>query len=201
MLTIGLTGGIGAGKSLVSDLFAEKQIDIIDADVIARDIVAPHSPCLMEISNHFGDDILQSDGSLDRAQLRHIIFSDDDAKQWLESLLHPAIREQIRHQLATSQSAYCILSAPLLFENKLEQLVDRTLVVDLPESLQRERAAQRDNTNKPDIERIMTSQITRTERLAKADDVIDNGHSVEHTRQQVEQWHQLYLKMAQNDER
>jgi dephospho-CoA kinase len=156
-LIIGLTGGIGSGKSEVSRRFEELGIALVDADLVARDVVLPGSPALESIRTHFGTDILLSDGSLNRKKLREMIFTDPAEKKWLEQLLHPLINQQIRVQLALSTSIYAMLSSPLLLETQQYLLVDRILVVDTSEILQIERAAKRDASQEEQIKAIMRS--------------------------------------------
>lgn len=195
-LIIGLTGGIGSGKTAVSDRFAHLDITIIDADIASRIVVEAQKPALKAISDHFGENILLANGELDRAQLRARIFQHPEEKQWLESLLHPLIREEIIQQLQRAVSPYAILVSPLLFESKQDQLCDRTLIVDVPEQTQINRTAARDNNDVEQIKRIIASQISRKERLSKADDIIENTQSYEHLDQQISQLHQRYLALS-----
>ena len=197
-LIIGLTGGIGSGKSEVSKRFAERGILVVDADIVAREVVNPGSVALAQISARFGADILDTDGNLNRSKLRDIIFSNPTEKQWLESLLHPIINASIRHQLANAASAYAILASPLLLETQQFQLVDRILVIDADEQLQIERASRRDQTNAPQIKAIMQTQISRQERCARANDIIQNQGEVHELDTQVEKLHQLYLELARS---
>lgn len=197
-LIIGLTGGIGSGKSEASKRFAERGIQVVDADVVAREVVAPGQPALAQIAAHFGADILDATGSLNRSKLRAIIFTDPTAKQWLESLLHPIINAAIRRQLADATSVYAILASPLLLETQQFQLVDRILVIDTSEQLQLERASQRDNNNETQIKAIMQTQLSRQERCARATDIIQNHGSIDELDSQVEKLHQLYLQLAQS---
>lgn len=171
---IGLTGGIGSGKTTVTHCFEQLGINIIDADIIAREVVAINSPALTAIAKHFGDDYIQADGQLNRSLLRARIFSHEADKQWLNKLLHPLIRAELIRQTTQASSPYCLLVAPLLIENKLLSLVDRVLVVDVSEATQITRTIQRDNTPLAQVQAILASQITRTKRLAAADDVINN---------------------------
>jgi dephospho-CoA kinase len=195
-LVIGLTGGIASGKTTVSDRFASYGVDIIDADVIAREVVAKGSPGLQAIVDEFGSDILTAESTLDRQRLCNIIFSEPAKKEWLNALLHPLIREQMQIQTAQATSPYCILSIPLLVENQLHELVDRTLVVDIDESSQLERAMSRDKSEKAVIEGIMASQVSRATRLAAADDVISNDKDLDWLHAQVEQLHKMYLNIV-----
>src|SRR5690606_4903338 len=173
-LVIGLTGGIGSGKSEVTRRFSNLGVAVVDADEIAREVVAPGQTALIEIAEKFGEDILTGAGELDRPKLRDIIFTDPTAKQWLENLLHPLINQIIRTRLTLAESTYVILSSPLLLETQQHQLVDRILVIDTSEALQLARASQRDNTRTARIKTIMLSQLARPERLARADDIIHN---------------------------
>ena len=192
---VGLTGGIASGKTTVSDEFARLGIDIIDADVIAREVVAKGTAGLQAIVEQFGKDILTANSELDRQKLRNIVFTDNAKKDWLNALLHPLIREQMLLQTRQAKSPYCILSVPLLIENKLDSMVDRTLVVDIDESSQLERAMSRDNSDKNIIQGIMASQASRSERLAAADDVIMNNKDLAWLSAQVHDLHKMYLNI------
>lgn len=197
-LVIGLTGGIGSGKTAVSDLFQQKDIDIIDADVIAREVVEPGQPALKAIAEQFGDDVLLQSGELDRRKLRDIVFADDENKSWLNGLLHPLIRERMLCQTANAKSPYCILSVPLLVENKMSSMVSRVLVVDIDTNLQIERASKRDQQTNQQLAKIVNAQASREERLAVADDVIDNSGSLSGLKKQVDALHISYINMANN---
>lgn len=197
ILTIGLTGGIGSGKSEVSRRFEAKSITVIDADVVARDVVRPDTDGLAAIHARFGDGILLADGTLDRKQLRTIIFSDANEKSWLESVLHPMIHHAIKEQLNSAQGPYSILSSPLLFETHQHQLVDRILVVDTSEIIQIERASSRDGSNREQIKAIMATQLTRQERCARANDIIHNHTNLSDLDEQVSKFHALYLKISE----
>lgn len=193
---VGVTGGIGSGKTTVTDAFADKGIPVIDADVIAREMVAAGSDSLNEIARHFGPGILTAEGELDRAQLRQRIFAYDTEKEWLNQLLHPRIRHAIETRLNDAEAAYCLLSAPLLLENELTYLTDRVLVVDVPESLQVERTMARDKNSEAQVEAIIAAQMPRQNRLAQADDVLSNDGTVADVYDQVEALHQQYLQAA-----
>lgn len=201
-IIIGLTGGIGSGKSLACRLFNENGIDIIDADLIAREVVEPGMPALTAIAEHFGDAILQTSPSgpqqLNRAKLRELIFANPQEKQWLEALLHPLINQRIREQLKNTRGPYAILASPLLLETQQFQLVDRVLVIDASEELQIERASQRDTNNRNQIKAIMATQLPRQERRARADDIIENHGSIAELQMQIDQLHQRYLSLAQS---
>lgn len=174
-LIIGLTGGIGSGKSTVSDFFAAVGIEIIDADLVARQVVEKGQPALQKIEQHFGNKVLQ-DGALNRAFLRQLIFKNEQEKLWLNNLLHPLIREKMVAQLTQAKGDYVLLEAPLLFENNLDKLTDYTVVVDAEPALQVKRACARDGADEEVIHAIINSQIDRQTRLQKADFIIDNSH-------------------------
>lgn len=198
MFVVGVTGGIGSGKTTVTDLFYQQGIDVVDADVIARGIMNPGSPALEAVKQRFGEQALNPDGSLNRAWLRERIFAHPEDKTWLNNLTHPLVREQLLAQLAQAQSPYVILSAPLLVENRLTKLCDRVLVVDVSEATQLERTATRDNTSAEQVQAIIAAQASREQRLAAADNVIDNNGVVEALPKQVEKLHELYLRLAAN---
>ncbi|NQZ86785.1 MAG: dephospho-CoA kinase [Colwellia sp.] len=176
-VVIGLTGGIGSGKTTIANFFADLGIDIIDADIAARKVVEPKSSALGRISQHFGPQFIQADGTLNRPLLRSRIFSNDTDKLWLNNLLHPLIRQTMLNEIQQSQSPYCLLVAPLLIENNLQSLVQRILVIDISEVEQIKRAVLRDPSSKEEIIRIIASQIPRKQRLKYADDIIDNSKS------------------------
>lgn len=176
-LIIGLTGGIGSGKSTVANEFKEFGIQVVDADKVAREIVEPGKAALNEISSYFGSEVINSNGALDRSKLRTIVFQSESKKKWLNALLHPLIRDNMLSQIAESKSDYVILEAPLLFENNLTQYTQYNLVVDVTENLQVERAMQRDGNTELQIKAIMGAQISRQLRLQQADYIIDNNSS------------------------
>lgn len=195
-LLIGLTGGIASGKTSVSNLFAAKGVPIIDADVLARQALALGSPLLNQVFDHFGTNLQLEDGSLDRQQLRVIVFNNSQAKEWLEQLVHPWVEQQILEQLQTTSGPYTLLSSPLLLESGQQKLVDRVLVVDIPTELQIARGSSRDANSPELIQKIMAQQISRSARLAQADDLIDNSGDLTALQQQVDMWHQRYLNLA-----
>lgn len=195
---IGLTGGIATGKSTVSKLFADKGITIVDADLIARDMVKPHSVALAKIVEKYGKKILLDDHSLNRSALREIVFSDSSAKDWLNNLLHPLIRQEILKQLNEATSVYVILDAPLLFENGLDKLCQQTVLVDISEQLQLERACLRDGVNVKQIKNIIKSQMSSLEKKQKADHVIDNSGSVKQSQDQVDDLHKYLSERVNN---
>ena len=198
---VGLTGGIGSGKSTIAELFAELGVPIVDSDLVARQVVEKGSPLLAEIAAHFGPEILLEDGTLNRAALREKIFANEMQKHWLNQLLHPAIRHEMLRQLAAQQAPYCIFMVPLLIENNLTALCQRILVIDVLEHTQVERAGQRDNNQVEQIKRIMQSQVSRQERLKYADDVINNNEDLiaglPQLKQKVLDLHHLYLQLAE----
>ncbi len=196
MFVVGLTGGIGSGKSTVAGMFAALEIDLIDADVAAREVVAPGTTALAEIVEHFGPDILMADGSLDRRGLRRIIFHQKQEKHWLETLLHPLIRRWLTQQISDRRSAYCLLISPLLLETGQAEMVDRILVVDVSVETQISRVLARDGGEERTARAIIEAQIGRSQRLEHGDDIIDNELSVQSLRQQVQKLHQQYLTMA-----
>ncbi|MDY6984643.1 MAG: dephospho-CoA kinase [Pseudomonadota bacterium] len=173
---VGLTGGIGSGKSTVTRLLIGFGIEVIDADDVSREVVVPGSPALDALVERFGTKILNADGTLKRERLRGLIFMDPEAKRWVEELLHPAIRARIQERIERSTSPWLMLSVPLLLENKnAYDFVDRVLVVDVPESVQLSRTMLRDNATKDEVTRIMQSQLPRGKRLLAADDVVENS--------------------------
>ncbi|MEX0617431.1 MAG: dephospho-CoA kinase [Pseudohongiellaceae bacterium] len=196
MTTIGLTGGIGSGKSTVSDLFANLGVEIIDADVISRQVVEPGQPALASIADRFGDQILDANSRLRRRALREVVFHDQEARRWLEDLLHPLIGDAIRNRINQCKKPYCLLVSPLLLESSQRQLVDRIVVVDLPEHLQLSRTAQRDESSDDTVRAIMAAQLDRESRLAQADDVIHNEGTVEQLAAQVRSLHDKFSELA-----
>ena len=198
--TVGLTGGIGSGKSSAAQMFAERGILVVDTDAIAHQLTASGGPALAAIRRQFGPDIFASDGSLDRAQLRKRIFSDARAKKSLEALLHPLIRAEALQQLARCTTPYAVLVVPLLLETgELRGHVQQVLVVDCDETQQITRAVSRSRLNEAEVRAIMAAQLSRAARLKLADDVLSNDSSLEHLQQQVESLHRKYLKLAQHD--
>lgn len=195
-LIVGLTGGIGSGKSTVAELFASRGIELADADIIAREVVLPGSDALVEIAQHFGDSIIDSTGGLDRAALRKIVFADENERLWLEGLLHPLINARLQQQLRGFDSAYGILVSPLLLETRQREMVDRVLVVDVSTETQLQRTLQRDGSDEATLKAIIAAQIDRGDRLQAADDIIDNEVDLQKLEQQVEDLHQMYLQLA-----
>ncbi|MFM4667815.1 dephospho-CoA kinase [Aeromonas media] len=197
MYVVAITGGIGSGKTTVANQFAALGIEVVDADLIARDVVAPGTPTLAAITSHFGPEILTEQGLLDRRVLRERIFSDPAAKSWLNALLHPIIRSEMLRQCAAVSSPYCLLVVPLLVENRLTELADRVLVIDVDEATQIERTCRRDGVSRAQAQAILASQASRSERLAMADDVLDNQSGATETiRERILALHETYLAFA-----
>ena len=197
MYVVAITGGIGSGKTTVANQFAALGIEVVDADLIAREVVAPGTPALAAIVNHFGAEMLTEQGLLDRRALRERIFSDPAAKSWLNALLHPIIRSEMLRQCAAVSSPYCLLVVPLLVENRLTELADRVLVIDVDEATQIERTCRRDGVSREQAQAILASQANRSERLAMADDVLDNQSGTTETiRARILALHETYLAFA-----
>ena len=193
MHVVGLTGGIGSGKSTVARLFGELGVHWVDADDVARQVVEPGTEALRAVAEHFGPEVLQADGSLNRAWLRQRIFEEASEKAWLEGLLHPAIREELVRQLTTSTSPYALLVSPLLLETSQHELVERVVVVDVPEAVQLERTIARDDNTREQVERIMAAQKARDERCARADAIINNNNPLADVERQVRELHARFL--------
>lgn len=196
MLVIGLTGGIGSGKSTVTHLFEELGVPVIDTDQLARDVVIPGRPALTAIIHRFGDSILNQDGSLNRTELREQIFQFPAHREWLEELLHPLIRHEMAIRLKQLNTPYCLVSIPLLFETAPNALIQRILVVDTPEPLQISRTLKRDQTSPEQIQQIMQRQVSRQQRLAGADDIVYNDLDFDHLKQQVQRLHQKFTALS-----
>ncbi|SFR46366.1 dephospho-CoA kinase [Pseudidiomarina maritima] len=196
MFVVGVTGGIGSGKTTVTNLFQQHDIVVVDADVIARHIMDKGGEALAAVSDRYGQQALFEDGTLNRAWLRERIFQHPEDKQWLNELTHPLIRQQILTQLQQAQSPYVILSAPLLVENRLTKLCDRVLVVDVSEATQLERTQQRDDVSADQVQSIMNAQASREQRLQAADNIINNEADEAQLVTQVEKLHELYLRLA-----
>ena len=194
---LGLTGGIGSGKSAVAQCFIERGVHVVDADHAARWVVEPGKPALAKIVEHFGPDVLQANGQLDRSALRGLIFENAEQRRWLETLLHPLIGEEIMRSLASAQSPYAILVSPLLIESGQHKLTQRVLVVDAPTELQLQRTTLRDNSPVEQVHAIMQTQASREERLRHADDVLLNDKDLKHLDAEVERLHQFYLTLCE----
>lgn len=193
---VGVTGGIGSGKTTVANLFAGKGIEVIDADVIARQVVEPGSEGLKAIAEKFGASMLNDDGTLNRGALRGHVFSHPEDKEWLNGLLHPKIRQEMITQTAQAKSPYCLLVIPLLVENGLQSLCQRVLVVDVSEATQVTRTTQRDQVPEEQVKNILAAQATRQQRLEAADDVIFNENDSKPLSEQIETLHHQYLSLA-----
>jgi dephospho-CoA kinase len=195
-LRIGLTGGIASGKSAVADAFARRGVAIVDTDVIAREVVEPGRPALAAVVAAFGADVLGADGRLDRRALRRLVFADPALRRRLEAILHPAIRAEMQRQAAAAAGPYVVIAIPLLVENRLQQQVDRVLVVDCPPDVQLGRLLARDSETPDGARAILAAQATRDERLAVADDVVANDGSLDDLDARVGALHRRYLELA-----
>ncbi|MCY1398805.1 Dephospho-CoA kinase [compost metagenome] len=192
---LGLTGGIGSGKSAAAAHFSALGVHMVDADHAARWVVEPGRPALARIVDRFGEEMLQPDGQLDRAALRERIFRSEDERRWLEQLLHPLIGEEISTNLAQAESPYAILVSPLLVESGQKRMTRRVLVVDTPEHLQLERTMRRDNVPEEQVRAILKAQAQREERLKYADDILVNDADLAHLQREVERLHDFYLSL------
>lgn len=202
MYVVAVTGGIGSGKTTIANQFAALGIDVVDADVIARDVVEPGAPALAAIATYFGPDVIAPDGQLDRRGLRERVFSDPNAKAWLNALLHPLIRQEMLRQCASARSPYCLLVVPLLVENKLTGLANRVLVIDVDEATQIERTCRRDGVSAEQAKAIIAAQASRSQRLAAADDVIDNHNGSQMAiKTRILALHETYLAFASQQPR
>ena len=202
MYVVGVTGGIGSGKSAVTKRFQQNGITVVDADIVSRIIVEPGRPAIVAIEDHFGTrfgkTVIHPNGTLDRRALRDIVFGHPDERLWLEQLTHPLIAGEIETRLACSQSPYTILVSPLLLEGDQKNMVNRILVVDAPETLQIQRTVERDSTTAAGVEAIMQAQMPRQQRLQHADDVIVNDSTLDALHQAVDQLHNTYLQQARH---
>ena len=194
--TVALTGGIGSGKSTVADAFAQLGVNVIDADIIARKVVEPGTPGLNAIAQRFGPQILNKDGTLNRRALREHIFAHAEDKNWLNALLHPQIQQETRRQMQLATSSYILWVVPLLVENRLSAKADRVLVVDVPKETQIARTMLRDRVSRQHAEHIIAAQATREQRLAVADDVIENMGSPDAIASAVARLHAKYQQLA-----
>ena len=198
MLKVGLTGGIGCGKSLAAQMFSEQGIAIIDTDEIAHQLVEPGQPLLKTVLDHFGHTFEQADGSLDRAALGQLVFNNTEKRQQLEAIMHPAIRAEMNRQFEKVTSPYAILVIPLLLETHQQDQVDRILLIDCTSTTQQQRVLKRPNMTQTLFRNILQSQCTRTERLKHTDDIIENNDdNPEDLRQQVLDLHQQYLHLSE----
>ncbi|WP_017409437.1 dephospho-CoA kinase [Aeromonas hydrophila] len=202
MYVVAITGGIGSGKTTVANQFAELGIEVVDADVIAREVVEPGTPALATIAAHFGSEVITPDGQLDRRRLRERVFTDPQAKDWLNALLHPLIRTEMQRQCAAARSPYCLLVVPLLVENRLTALANRVLVIDVDEATQIERTCRRDGVSREQAQAILAAQASRADRLAAADDVLDNQNGTpEAIKSRILALHETYLAFASQQAR
>lgn len=201
-LVVGLTGGIGCGKSIASQCFSDLGVHIIDTDVIARTITQSNGQAINAIKNAFGDTYLTKDGSLDREKMRGLVFSDDNARSRLEKILHPIILNETIRQIDQARSSYVIVVVPLLFETKdYDHIVQRILVIDCDEQQQILRTMARSNLSEPQVKAIMTAQIARKERLREADDIIANNRDLDYLKAQVADLHSKYLSISTSNPR
>jgi dephospho-CoA kinase len=196
VLVVGLTGGIGSGKTAVSDRFARHGVPVIDTDLLARELVEPGQPALAAIVAEFGSDCLDDRGRLRRADLRERVFADPAGRQRLEAILHPRIRALARERIAALTAPYCLVVIPLLAETGMTDLVDRVLVVDVPEAEQIRRVMVRDHLDEARARRILAAQAPRARRLALANEILDNAADLEHLDRQVADLHQRYSTLA-----
>lgn len=195
---LGITGGIGSGKSAATQWFESQGITVVDADIVAREVVEPGQPALQAIQQAFGNWVLQEDGSLDRRALREHIFQFPEARQTLEKITHPAIRQSIIQQLQQAESPYVILVSPLLFETNQHQLTHHTLLVDADEQTQLQRASQRDGQSEEQIRKIIAAQMPRAQKQQLANDIVINDGLLEHLHQQLKPLHLSYLQRAEH---
>ena len=196
MFIVGLTGGIGSGKTVASDRFEELGVKVVDADIASRVVVENGQPALYSIEGKFGSDVISDDGSLNRAKLREIIFKDNEAKSWLEALLHPLIAKHISDEISRATSKYAVLVSPLLFETSQFEMCNRTLLIDVSKEAQILRTAARDNVSKSQVEKIISSQMDRDQKINKADDVIVNDGEINDLISKIDDIHQKYIEIA-----
>jgi len=197
--TVGLTGGIASGKTTVANIFAELGVSLVDADLVARLVVEPGRPELAVIAETFGENMLLTDGNLDRRQMREAVFADDIQRKKLEAILHPAIRHEIARQLAAINANYAVLVSPLLVEMGMHEQVDRVLVIDVPEATQRERLISRDEVSPELATQMLAAQVNRQTRLAAADDILDNSVPLTMLAQRIEELHRYYSAQARKE--
>jgi dephospho-CoA kinase len=200
-LRIGLTGGIASGKSMVADMFAAKGTAVIDTDIIARDVVRPGQPALQLIEQRFGAGVVNPDGRLDRRRLRELVFADEGKRRDLEAILHPRIRSEAVRQSEAAGGDYQVIVVPLLVESPMRQFMDRILVVDCSEETQLERLLERDTETEEQARRMIAAQARREDRLAIADDIIDNDGTKAETAGQVDRLHRQYIELAEKAKR
>jgi dephospho-CoA kinase len=200
-LRIGLTGGVASGKSMIADMFAARGVPVVDTDVISREVVRPGAPALREIEQAFGSDLLTANGELDRRLMRELIFADEQKRSALEGILHPRIRDEAARQSRSAGGAYQVIVVPLLVESPMQRWMDRILVVDCSEGTQLKRLLERDGGSEDQARRIIAAQASRQDRLAIADDVIDNDGTIADADRQVENLHSVYLGLAKKKTR
>lgn len=196
MLRVGITGGIGSGKTSVADSFAELGVPVIDSDVIARLLLVPGEDAYKQVVDKFGESIVLEDRSIDRSRLRDLVFSDKNNRELIENILHPEVRKKITSDVSKLQSPYCIVVVPLLIETDFINLVDRILVVDADEDIRINRVMERDNMSRKDVVKIINSQSTNQAKLEVADDILDNNSNKKAIAQQVGELHKKYLSLS-----
>ena len=196
MFVVGITGGIGSGKSAVTAKLEQLGIDIIDADIVAREVVEPGTKALKNIQSYFGDRVLSSDGALDRAALREIVFSEPEKRKWLEALLHPIIRNETIKQLNNASSPYAVLASPLLLETDQHELTQHIVLIDVSVETQIERTIARDNNNRKQVEAIIAAQMSRTEKQRKSDIIITNDEDLSALYNKVSVLHETLKRLA-----
>lgn len=201
MFVVGVTGGIGSGKTAATGRFQALGIKVVDADLASRVVVEPGRPALQVIAGHFGPGVIAGDGTLNRRALREIVFAQPEERQWLERLTHPLIAQEILHQIQSSTSPYTILASPLLLESGQWRMAQRVLVIDVPEAVQIARTAARDKTDAAGVKAIIAAQMQRQDRLAKADDLIVNDGSLAELHAAVDRLHCRYLELARAGDR
>ena len=196
MFVVGITGGIGSGKSAVTAKLEQLGIDIIDADIVAREVVEPGTNALKDIQSYFGDRVLSSDGALDRAALREIVFSEPEKRKWLEALLHPIIRNETIKQLNNTSSPYAVLASPLLLETDQHELTQHIVLIDVSVETQIERTIARDNNNRKQVEAIIAAQMSRTEKQRKSDIIVTNDEDLSALYNKVSVLHETLKRLA-----
>lgn len=196
MIIVGLTGGIGSGKTSVANIFRELHVPVLDADQIGRDLIKIGQPSYLATIDHFGNSIVNKDQTINRAKLKSIIFESKEERAWLEQLLHPLIISELKKKIASIDSEYVVIEIPLLFEANLEEAIDRILVIDCNEQFQIDRIMKRDGIPKEAVQSIIASQISRTNRLARAHDVINNEGEQSELRKEINDLHQYYRELA-----
>tara|TARA_A100001037_G_scaffold294822_1_gene313078 strand:- start:576 stop:1181 length:606 start_codon:yes stop_codon:yes gene_type:complete len=197
-LVIGITGGIGSGKTAATDAFSKLGIRIVDTDIASRAVVEPGQPALEAIFEHFGESTRNPDGSMNRGAVRKLVFADPKERKWLEELTHPLINDYIENALSSAESDYVILVSPLLFETNQHLMCDRVLVIDVPENIQVKRTMERDNNDEQQVRAIIAAQTSRQDRLERADDIIVNDQNLEYIQKEVQRLHLDYLRITKD---